>query len=99
MMVTIVHGNTVCYANENPTLLQLSMEEAYCIISYGRTLLTLSLLLLCNSKQTNKWQYCLHFVKALMSNEREEKVVEYFDQWEESAAVHSSLCLSDLSVT
>jgi len=34
-----------------------------------------------------------------MSNEREEKVVEYFDQWEESAAVHSSLCLSDLSVT
>jgi len=65
--VAIVYGNTVCYANENPTLLQLSMEQAYCIISCGRMLLTLSLLLLCNSKQTNKQQYYLHFVKALIS--------------------------------
>lgn len=65
--VAIVYGNTICYTNENPTLLQLSMEQAYCIIPCSRTLLTLSLLLLCNSKQTNKQHYCLQFVKALMS--------------------------------
>jgi hypothetical protein len=67
------------------------MEQAYCIISCGTTLLTLSLLLLCNSKQTNKQTALL---PALCKSAH-----EYFDQWEESTAVHSSLGLSDLTVT